>query len=186
VICLKRDFEVAARFLGFIDPVSDMGTKAVLEVLKRLNQTQDRTFRKIEIRDDKVYLQHWDKDAIFPYTSSGSGDKAQLISDFLLEASILLGQYRHVLLILDDFPTKVVSDRFLQRYRQLSSPNIQVIMTTNREGNMLGADVVVELEMPGVGGADNTRIRSLQSIPRPLSMVIGQIIESYKSGMETN
>jgi len=75
-----------------------------------------------------------DKDVLFPYGTSGSGDKAWLLSDFLLEAAALLGQYRHVLLILDDFPTKTLSEKFLRRYRDLSSPNLQVIMTNILEG----------------------------------------------------
>lgn len=182
-----RFFQVSARFLGYVDSSSDAARKAVLEILRRVNQRQDRAFRKIEARDGGLYFQHWDKDALFPYGTSGTGDKAHLLSDFLLEAATLLGQYRHVLLILDDFPTQLVSDRFLHRYHQLSSPNIQVIMTTIREGveNMLGADLIVELEEPGDGGDNNTRIRNTRPIPRPMSTTIEQIIESYKSGMET-
>ena len=182
-----RFFQVAARFLGFVDTSSDAARKAVLEILRRINQRQDRAFRKIEPRDGTLCFQHWDEEALFPYGSSGTGDKACLLSDFLLEAATLLGQYRHVLLILDNFPNNVLSDRFLHRYHQLSSPNIQVIMTTVRKGveDMLGADSVVELEKPEDGGDKNTRIRSTRSIPRPMSNTIEQMIESYKSGMET-
>lgn len=182
-----RFFQVAARFLGFVDASSYAAREAVLEILRYVNQRQDRAFRKIEARDGKLYFQHWDKNALFPYGTSGSGDKAHLLSDFLLEAAILLGQYRHVLLLLDDFPTKLLYERFEYRYRQLSSPNIQVIMTTIREGSedMLGADLIVELEKPGTGGDNNTRILSTRSIPCPKLTPIEHFIKSYKSGMET-
>ncbi len=75
------------------------------------------------------------------------------MSDFFLEAATFVGQYRHVLLILDDFPTLLVSERFFERYRQLSSPNIQVIMTTVRSGleEMLGVDQIVELDIGSYG-----------------------------------
>ena len=180
-----RFLQVAARFLGFVDASSDAARKAVFEILRRVNQRQDRAFRKIEVRDDRLYFQHWDKDPVFPYGTSGTGDKGHLLSDFLLEAAALLGQYRHVLLILDDFPTKLVSERFARRYRQLSSPNIQVIMTTVREGveDTLGADQVVELQEPR-DGDNSTGIRGSRLIPRPMSTTIEQVIESYKSGME--
>jgi energy-coupling factor transporter ATP-binding protein EcfA2 len=181
----NRFFQVAARFLGFVDASSDAARAAVSEIIRRVNQRQDRAFRKIELRDGRLYFQHWESDPLFPYTTSGTGDKGELLSDFLLEAAALLGQYRHVLLILDDFPTKIVSDRFVRRYRQLSSPNIQVIMTTVREGveDRLGADLIVELEKPG-DDDNSTRVGGSRPIPRPMSTTIEQVIESYKSGSE--
>ena len=96
-----------------------------------------------------------------------------------------MGQYRHVLLILDDFPTKLVSEQFLHRYRQLSSPNIQVIMTTVREGveDRSGADLIVELEKPG-DGDNSTRVRGWRRIPLSNVTTIERVIESYKLGME--
>jgi len=182
-----RFFHMAARFLGFTDLTSFAASQAVIEVLKRVNQRPDRAFRKIEVKDGRLFLQHWHKDPLFPYLSSGSGDKVHLLSDFYLEAASLLCQYRPVLLILDDFPTKLVSERFADRYRQLSSPNIQVIMTTHRDGiaNDLGADLVNEVVGDSPNRSDNTKIAGIQLIPRPMAATIQQVIESYSSRKET-
>ena len=62
-----RFFQIAARFLGYFDLSSDAATNAVIEILRRINYRQDRAFRKIEIRDKRLYFEHWDKDALFPY-----------------------------------------------------------------------------------------------------------------------
>lgn len=179
-----RFFQIAARFLGYFDLSSDAATNAVIEILRRINYRQDRAFRKIEIRDKRIYFQHWDKETLFQYESSGSGDKALLLSDFFLEAATFVGQYRHVLLILDDFPTLLTSERFFERYRQLSSPNIQVIMTTVRYGleETLGVDKIIELD----SGSNGISIRNIRSINCPILTTIERKIESYKSGSEND
>lgn len=181
-------FQVASRFLGFIDTNSNTARRAVIDIIERINLRQERVFREIKIIDDTLHIQDWDDSSFIPYTYSGTSGKILLLSDFLLEAATLLSQYRNVLLILDDFPTLIGIDRFFKRYRQLSSPNIQVIMTTLRKDieNQIGADLLVNLEDYQLKNSENRsiKIQGRKSFPRPMTAMIEDIISSYKSGME--
>ncbi len=119
----KRFWDIAARFLGFNSGRSDFARKSVWQIIQKINQREDRLFRNVTLHEGRLYLQHWENDSVFPYLSSGSGDKVYLFSDFALEASALIAQYSQVLLLLDNFPTAIApAQRFARRYRDLASP----------------------------------------------------------------
>lgn len=184
-----HDFlQYCSRLLGFSGRVHGEALRHIAAVLEQVNRRPERSFREVTMREGRLLLRQWDDEALFPLECAGGGDLVKLSNDFALEMAAQNCEYQDTLLLLDDFPTKLsLNDDFAKRYRQMSIPGLQAIMTTVRDDaqRILNPDVLVELSVRNPKQRPSgTQISRVTRASRPELDLIERSIREFEAGHE--
>ncbi len=115
-------------------------TKGHLEILKNLaRDINESSYRLIENlrweENGKLIVKLWGN-GCRNYSILSTGEQSLVCAEMFLSLSRMSSDYRNVLVIFDDLPTKLVGDAFenlVQRINSITKPNIQFIFTSLRE-----------------------------------------------------
>jgi len=106
-------------------------------VAKEINESSHRLIEKLRWEQDgKLYVKLWNKDYELDYSTLSTGEQGLVCAEVFLSLSQMFSQYKNVLVIFDDLPTKLVGEYFEQLVKRIDSivsPNIQFLFTSWKE-----------------------------------------------------
>lgn len=119
---------------GWDEQIRKEHIRILESIAKNINENPNRLVDYIKWKPDgalKVKL--WDKDNAFYYSNLSTGEQLEVCAEITLTLSKMFLEYRNVLILFDNLPTKFSANtlkNFITRIDKINNPNIQFIFTS--------------------------------------------------------
>ena len=129
--------------------------------------------------NNKLIVKMWGKKPI-DYSCLSSGEQSEVCVEIFITLSEMFNEYKDVLIIFDDLPTKLVGNAFVQFVKRLESitkPNIQFLLTSiNDVTRVIQPDCIIRIMK--ISG-QTTVVDTIKRTPKGIKDIESKIVEKF-------